>query len=379
MAPQQHCHQFVGTVRARAPRFVGITWLALLILFGRFYSCSHFTDEDSKASRGCMVTWLVTNTSRIRHPPDSSLVSSRPLLRPLTRDSRDSTSSDRWHISVPLPLLAHERTDAHHPHPAALESSTSLPTPGPNGGQTPAIPGRVALQMSAIRRQSRAVSGNTVLWRLPQEVCREYQPHVTSARGARQATAMPPGSAPAPPPTAFKKRLAEEQRVGGLDDRLILAWLVRVIPGQTLIKLLMVLALNPQSSRQKKNDLRARPTRNLQTGLRRLWPSPPSPHAICPCRRGASGSVMPWETGLGGRGAGSSIWGHTAVPSPTSLFPRVPIAKYPELPGLKDTKLCCHSSRVHRFKIEVWAGRKPLQQPLKAPGDGPPRLPSFWG
>ena len=196
---------------------------------------------------------------------------------------------------------------------------------------------------------------------------------MTSARGARQATAMPPGSAPVPPPTAFKKRLAEEQRAGGLDDRLILAWLVRVIPGQTLIKLLMVLALNPQSSRQKKNDLRARPTRNLQTGLRRLWPSPPNPHAICPCRPGASGSVMPWETGgLRGRGAGSRIWGHTAVLSPTSLFPRAPIAKSPELPGLKDTKLCCHSSRVHRFKIEVWAGQKPLQQPLKAPGDSPP-------
>lgn len=179
-------------------------------------------------------------------------------------------------------------------------------------------------------------------------------------------------SAPVPPPTAFKKRLAEEQRAGGLGDRLILARLVRVIPGQTLIKLLMVLALNPQSSRQKKDDLRARPTRNLQTGLGRLWPSPPSPHAICPRRPGASGSVMQWETGgLRGRGAGSRIWGHTALLSPTSPFPRAPIAKYPELPCLKDTKLSCHSSRVHRFKIEVWEGQKPLQQPLKAPEDSP--------
>lgn len=139
-APQQRCHQAMGTARARAPRSVGITCLASsLILFGRFYSCSHFTDEDSKASRGCIlpeVTWLVTDTSQIRHPPDSRLVIGRPLLLPLTCDSKGSTSSDRRHISVPLPLLAHEGTDAHHPYPAALESSTSLPPPGPPGGQT---------------------------------------------------------------------------------------------------------------------------------------------------------------------------------------------------------------------------------------------------
>nr|CAI9696862.1 unnamed protein product [Rangifer tarandus platyrhynchus] len=37
---------------------------------------------------------------------------------------------------------------------------------------------------------------------------------------------MPPESAPVPPPTAFKKRLAEEQRAGGLDDWPILARLL---------------------------------------------------------------------------------------------------------------------------------------------------------
>lgn len=224
--------------------------------------------------------------------------------------------------------------------------------------------------MSAIRGQSRAVSGNTVLWRLAQGICREYQPPVTSAQGARQATAMPPRSAPVPPPTAFKKRLAEEQRAGGLDDRPIPARLVRVIPGQTLIKLLMVLALNPQSSRQKKNDLRARPTRNLQTGLGRLWPSPPSPHAICPCRLGASSSVMPWETrGLRERGAGSRIWGHTTVLSPTSPFPRAPTAKYPELPGFKE-----HETLLSHFLSPQVQNRGVARAalPLKAPGDSLP-------
>lgn len=269
------------------------------------------------------VTRLVTDTSRIRRPPDSSLVSSGPLLPPAC-GSRGATSSDRRHVSVPRPLwLMRGRTPTTlTPQPWRVPQARPLRAPL---ADRPLPSLAVAVQMSAIRGQSRAVSGNTVLWRLPQGICREYQPHVTSAQGARQATAMPPGSAPVPPPTAFKKRLAEEQRAGGLDDRPILARLVRVIPGQTLIKLLMVLALNPQSSRQKKNDLRARPTRNLQTGLGRLWPSPPSPHAICPCRLGASSSVMPWETGgLRERGAGSRIWGHTAVLSPTSPFPRAP-------------------------------------------------------
>ena len=62
MAPQQPCPQVADTARGGALCLVGITWLASsLILFGRFYSCSHFTDEDSKASRGCL--------SSQSHPP----------------------------------------------------------------------------------------------------------------------------------------------------------------------------------------------------------------------------------------------------------------------------------------------------------------------
>ena len=273
------------------------------------------------------VTCLVTDTSRIRRPPTPAWrAAGHSFHRPVAPEAPRALTAGTSRSPGPSRLTRGRTPTTLTPQPWRVPQARPLRAPLEDR-PLPSL--AVALQMSAIRGQSRAVSGNTVLWRLPQGICREYQPHVTGAQGARQATAMPPGSAPVPPPTAFKKRLAE-QKAGGLDDRPILARLVRVIPGQTLIKLLMVLALNPQSSRQKKNDLRARPTRNLQTGLGRLWPSPPSPHAICPCRLGASSSVMLWETGgLRERGAGSRIWGHTAVLSPTSPFPRAPEQRNP--------------------------------------------------
>lgn len=115
--------------------------------------------------------------------------------------------------------------------------------------------------------------------------------------------------------------------------RIILAWLVRVIPGQTMIKLLMVLALNPQSSRQKENDLRAKPMWDLQKGIWRLWQSPPIPQAIgAHCPRVPHAWVMPWEKGL------RSQW--DLSPSPCAVtywwFPRVSIMKYPKLGGLEE-------------------------------------------
>lgn len=55
-----------------------------------------------------------------------------------------------------------------------------------------------------------------------------------------------------------------------------------------MIKLLMVLALNPQSSRQKENDLRARPMWNLKKGPERCGKAHPSPKPSVLTAPGAS-------------------------------------------------------------------------------------------
>lgn len=65
-----------------------------------------------------------------------------------------------------------------------------------------------ALQMCAIRGRGGPASETKILQRMPQGLGQEYQPHVTGAQGAEEATVMPPGTTLNPLLTAAKKRLS---------------------------------------------------------------------------------------------------------------------------------------------------------------------------
>jgi hypothetical protein len=93
------------------------------------------------------------------------------------------------------------------------------------------------------QREGGAAEKNIILQKLPQGLCQEMPVSCDQCPGGREGNHSIKS-----PPTTFKERVPKNKAPSG--SAVHGAGLV--IPGQTLIKLLLVLALNSHRSRQKR-------------------------------------------------------------------------------------------------------------------------------